>query len=280
VSSRAGAPVVGLLPGNFIVTEGHAAVGAPSLAVRNTGAKATDVALLVERSPAMETLRAEVQGAVADLYAQVAAPDRLAAVSAGERAVREAAFGETRLRFQQLALQAPVSSRWRFDLGARLAGDELVSSASGARRAIVFYTTGTLGGGAFGTYSALEIAAYLRNNDISLSAVLFGGAPVDEDLAWIAAATGGKVYRASSPEGIPAVAKDLRARTTSTYTLRYTSQSPAEFGERYIPVEVEVTSQKVSGRDESGYYAPAGYEPPSSKSSGSTSSGSSSSGGH
>jgi len=49
----------------------------------------------------------------------------------------------------------------------------------------------------------------------------------------------------------------IRARETSRYTIRYTAPGDAQFGQRYLPVEVEVTLQKTSGRDESGYYAPS-----------------------
>jgi hypothetical protein len=49
----------------------------------------------------------------------------------------------------------------------------------------------------------------------------------------------------------------LRTRETARYTIRYASSSDAEFGQRYLPVEVEVTLQKTSGRDECGYYAPS-----------------------
>jgi len=49
----------------------------------------------------------------------------------------------------------------------------------------------------------------------------------------------------------------IRARETSRYTIRYTASSDAQFGQRYLPVEVEVTLQKTSGRDETGYYAPS-----------------------
>jgi hypothetical protein len=48
----------------------------------------------------------------------------------------------------------------------------------------------------------------------------------------------------------------IGARVGPLYTLRFNSNTPPEFGEKYIPLEVEVTAQKVSGRDESGYYAP------------------------
>jgi len=121
---------------------------------------------------------------------------------------------------------------------------------------VVFLTTGRLGPNAFTTYSVMELAASLKNSAIAFYPVLFGSQAPDEDLAFMAALTGGKVYRISAPGGMQEVVRELRARVTPVYTLRYRSPSRPEFGEKYIPLELEVTVQKVSGRDESGYYAP------------------------
>jgi len=257
VENRYGKPVAGLGIDNFIVTEALASVRAPALAVANTQVSSVDVSLLLERSPSIETFRPDVEQAVADLYGYAVKAGRIKAISAAEKPVREADFGETRLRFARQSLQEPPSARWRFDLGARLAGDELITAVSGARRAIVFFTSGTLGQRPFMTYSLLEIADYLRNNSIAFYPVLFGNHAPDEDLSYIAAATGGKIYGVSVPGGMPQIVRDLAARVDSLYTIRFTSVTPPDFGDRYIPLEVQVTVQKASGRDDSGYYAPA-----------------------
>ena len=67
---------------------------------------------------------------------------------------------------------------------------------------------------------------------------------------------GGSLFSASSPGGMQQVMHEISARVGPVYTLRFISNTPPEFGEKYIPLEIEVTTQKVSGRDESGYYAP------------------------
>ena len=218
--------------------------------------KSSDIALVIQRSPDFETYRQDAVKAVADLYALATQGGRIKAISAGARPVREADFGETRLRFVNQALQSAPSATWRFDLAARLAGDELITAVSGAKRAIVFFTSGGLGNSAFTTYSLLEIAAYLRNNSISFSPVVFGSGTADEDLAFLSSATGGRVYSLTSPGGMPEIVRDIRARVGSLYTIRYKSPTPPEFGERYIPLEIQVIVQRVSGRDEAGYYAP------------------------
>jgi sugar lactone lactonase YvrE len=257
VENRYGKPVAGLGIENFIITEALTDVRAPALVVSNTQAGPVDVSLLLERSPSLEAFRPDVEQAVADLYANVTKAGRIKAVSAAEKPVREADFGETRLRFARQSFQAPPSARWRFDLGARLAGDELISAVSGARRAIVFFSSGSLGPRPFTTYSLLEIADYMRNNSIGFYPVLFGTGAPDDDLAYLAAVTGGKISSVGAPGGLPQVVRDLKARLDALYTVRFTAVTPADFGDRYIPLEVQVTVQKASGRDESGYYAPA-----------------------
>jgi DNA-binding beta-propeller fold protein YncE len=257
VENRYGRPVAGLGLENFIVTEALAGVHSASLVVSNTQVKTMDMSLLLERSPTMESARKDVEQAIEDLYGLVTQTGRIKSISAAEKPAREADLGETRLRFVNESFQAAPTPRWRFDLGARLAGDELITTVSGARRAVVFFTSGSLGQRPFTTYSVLEIADYLRNNGIGFYPVLFGNQAPDDDLSYLAAATGGKVYSVSAPGGMQDVIRDVKARVGPVYTIRFNSVTPADFGDRYIPLEVQVTVQKASGRDESGYYAPA-----------------------
>jgi DNA-binding beta-propeller fold protein YncE len=253
VETRAGKPVVGLAIDNFVVTEGRFSVGQTELVRRPTQ---PDVALLVERSPALEGKRPAAERAAEELYRLVTAGGRLSAVSAGERAVREAEYGETRLRFVQAAFQAAPAAAWRFDAGLRLAADGLITSSVGARRAVVFFTDGSVGTDPWRGYSITELAAYLQANEIAFYPVYFGSAGVDEDLAWLASQSGGRAFGANAAGGMREVVSAVRDRPTARYTIRYVSPSDAEFGQRYVPLEVEVTLQKTSGRDEMGYYAP------------------------
>jgi sugar lactone lactonase YvrE len=257
VENRYGRPVAGLALSNFILTENRAAVRSPVLVTSNTQVKRIDVALLVERSPAIEAFSGDAQQAAADLYAAVTPAGRLASISASDRPLRESDFGQTRLRFLRDTFQTGPSDRWRFDVGARLAGDTLITSPGSARRAVVFLSSGSLGQRPFATYSLLETAAYFRNSSIAFYPVIFGTHGPDEDLAWLANATGGRVFAASDPGGIQEVVRTIQARLGPIYTLRFTSVTPGDFGDRYIPLEVQVTVQKASGRDEAGYYAPA-----------------------
>jgi len=256
VENRIGKPVVGLTIDNFIITEARSPVGQPTISLANTDVKRIDVSMLVERSPAMEKYRPDMEQAIGELYGLVNAAGGIKAISAAERPTREADFGETRLRFIRQSLQAAPSPRWRFDIAAKMAGDEVIKSVSGAKRAVVFLTSGDLGSAPFRTYSLTEVSAYMRNNAIAFYPVVFGAGAPDEDLSFLASETGGKLYGISAPGGMQDVVRDIRARLGPIYTLRYRSASLPEFGEKYIPLEIEATVQRVSGREETGYYAP------------------------
>jgi DNA-binding beta-propeller fold protein YncE len=254
VETRAAKPVVGLSIDNFVVTEGRFSVGRTELVRRPVQ---PDMALVVERSQGLERERAAAERAAEELYRLATVGGRIAAVSAGERAIREAEYGETRLRFVEAAFRAPAAASWRFDAGLRLAADGLIQSSLGARCAVVYFTAGAAGPDPWRGYSITELAAYLEENEIAFYPMYFGSSGVDEDLAWLAERSGGRAFNAGAPGGMREVVAAMMARQTSRYTIRYTSPSDAEFGQRYLPLEVEVTLQKTSGRDESGYYAPS-----------------------
>lgn len=256
VETRLGAPVVGLGIDNFIVTESHFSVGKTILALANTDVSSMDVSLVLERSPGFEQFFPDARQAVGDLYDLVTRRGRIQSISAGDATARRADFGETRLRFISQSLQGQPSPQWRFDAAVRLAGDELLTAVSGAKRAVVFFTTGAINPSAPRTYSVTELAAYLRNNAIAFYPVVFGNRSADEDLGFLASESGGKIFNVSTPGGMRDVVREIRSRVPPTYTIRYTSPTPPQFGEAYIPIEVEVTVQKISGRDEAGYYAP------------------------
>jgi hypothetical protein len=256
VQDRFGQPIVGLERNNFIITESRRSVGTTTMVRKNTDANTVDIVLLVESSPAMTGQRATAEQAASDLYASISAGGRIKAISAGDSPVKETEYGEARLRFLAAAFKGTPSSRWRFDAGARLAGDELIATAGGAKRAVVFLTSGTLGSRAYSTYSLMDLAAFMRNNAIAFYPVFLGPKALDEDLSFLASETGGKSYGVFTPGGMADVVEDIRSRTSSLYTLSYRTSSESDFGTAYIPLEVEVTMQKMSGRDECGYYAP------------------------
>jgi len=256
VETRLGRPVVGLSTDNFILTENHFSVGRTVMALANKDVKTADVSLIIERSPDFEGSLSDARQAVSDLYDLATKTGRLEVISAGEAPEKGADFGETRLRFITHSLQGKPSQQWKLGAAVRMAGDDLLTSVTGAKRAIVFFTAGASSGATFAPYSLVELAAYLRNNSIAFYPVVFGSKAPSDELGYLASESGGKAFQAFEPGGMRDVMKEVRARLIPTYTIRYTSPTPPQFGDAYIPFEVEVTLQKTSGRDEAGYYAP------------------------
>jgi hypothetical protein len=256
VETRLGRPVVGLGVGNFIVTENSFSVGQTIMALANKDVKTTDVSLIIERSPDFERSLSDAQQAAADLYDLAVKAGRIESISAGDTPEKEAGFGETRLRFATRSVQGRPSPQWKLGAAVRLAGDDLLTSVTGARRAIVFFTSGLPGGAVYAPYSLTELAAYLRNNSIAFYPVVFGSKGAGDELEYLASESGGRTFDAFAPGGMRDVVKEMGSRVVPTYTIRYTSPTPPRFGDAYIPFEVQVMVQKISGRDQSGYYAP------------------------
>ena len=60
-------------------------------------------------------------------------------------------------------------------------------------------------------------------------------------------------------EGVRPLVRQVLEKTVPLYSFRYTSPTFPEFGQRYIPVEVQVNLVRRSGRDELGYFAPISH---------------------
>jgi DNA-binding beta-propeller fold protein YncE len=255
VEDRMGRAISGLSIDNFIITESRYSVGTTSLLLSNTRIASLDAVVVVERSPSMDLFRADTEAVLGELWSLLAGSGRMKVVSAGERPVREADFGEARLVTANAAFQAASSPRWRPDLAVRMAGDELNTSSRGARKAVILLTTGSVGRDAFKTYAVMDLARFLRNNGIAFYTVFFetrGNA----DLSWLCGQTDGMQLPYTAPAGMRDLIEKAGKRTVPQYLLQFTSRSDAGFGYRLIPLEAEATVQKRSGRDEAGYFAP------------------------
>jgi DNA-binding beta-propeller fold protein YncE len=247
VQDRSRRPIVGLEARNFLLSENGGAVSEQRFLGAAHLSGQSDIALLMERSPAALAYRDDMAVAARDA---AAAATGVIVVSAGEQPVlssggiAEAARGSA----------ASYSPRWHFDQGLRLAATSLLSGEK--KRAVVFITTGILGNEAFSQYGLSELAAYLANNDIVFYAVLLGNAPPGPEIQYLCARTGGAVLPLYRSSGIGPEITSLKSSPSGSYTLRYRSSLPTDFGRAYLPVEAEVYLLDRSGRDGRGYFAP------------------------
>jgi hypothetical protein len=256
VQDRRRRPIVGLDARNFLLTEEGRVAGEQSFLGAAFRSDASDISILLDRSPAALALRQDMDAAIRDIRA---GPSRIVSlISAGEQPLRERVEGTApSLAALAAAARGSASSyslRWRFDLGLRLAATDLLNGAK--KRAVVFVSSGGLGELAFEHYGLSELAAYLANNGVIFYAVLLGNNPPAEELRYLCDQTGGSILPLYRAQGITAALSGLTAAPTGSYTLSYRSALPTNFGRAYLPVEAEVYLMERSGRDATGYFPP------------------------
>jgi hypothetical protein len=261
VQDRNRRPIVGLDARNFLISENGQAAAEQNFLYAGYKSAETDIAVLVERSPASSALREDLVAAARDIGASAGRIRSL--VSAGEQPFRESlgtgASGSADAAALAQAARGSASAytpRWRFDLGLRLAATDLLPGAK--KRAVVFVTSGRLGELAFERYSLSELAAYMANNGIVFHAVLVGGNPADADIRYLCGRTGGSVLPLYRNEGIGPVLEQLTRMPSGSYILSYRSRLSADYGRAYLPVEAEAYLLERSGRDRIGYFPPGG----------------------
>lgn len=263
VTDRLRRPITGLDGRNFLLSEAGIAAAEQNFLSASWRGDNTDVSILIERSPATQTLGDDLAVAVRDISA--GAGRIISIVSAGEQPVKEdPASGQgtpqARLTSAARGNNAYYTSRWRFDLGLRLAATELLAGEK--RRAVVFVGAGTgagnssLGELAYEQYSLSELAAYMTNNNIVFYAVIVGSGVPGGDIRYLCEETGGEALALYRDEGIMPVIKSLKDKASGYYVLSYRSQLQTDFGRNYLPLEAEVYLMERSGRDSTGYFPP------------------------
>ncbi|MDR0662465.1 MAG: 6-bladed beta-propeller, partial [Spirochaetaceae bacterium] len=122
-------PIAGLDQTNFFLSEGGRPIAEQTfLAAGNADARPA-VTVLLERSAETEAARDTLAAALRDINAALGDGEIASVISAGEQPVRERFTQENPTSFEAAARGAPGSytSRWRFDLGLRLAATDLLN---------------------------------------------------------------------------------------------------------------------------------------------------------
>ena len=255
VKTRLGAPFTGLDAPNFVLTEGGVPVGNPKLVFKGMDGDA-QIVILIDRSNAMLAHKQDIVNSVLDIVTAVQGKGSFKIVTAGENPVVEVGPNtERNTAAKEAAENGTYSDAWRFDLGLRMATSELIPKQG--KSAVVFITQGDLGANPFQQYAMNDLLQFMENNGVRLYTVFVDQrARVSEPLRFMTRESGGKSYYLYQPEGIGGIVNDLREARDATYVFTYTSPSQANFGNSFIPLEVETHLFARSGRDEAGYYAP------------------------
>ncbi len=254
VEDRNRNPVVGLKSANFMVTEGKRPVTGMKLSGAGYREDVCDVTILVDRSAASAGYPRQIQDAITGIAAAMNGRGTLRIVSAGAVPVQEGSGNPATGSWNGFQPKAAASGQWAFDLGLRLAANDLVMAEK--KRAVIFLSTGTVNQSAFDRYSLNDLASYLNNNGIIFSTVYLDQKTPPAEFAYLTRTTGGSSYYVYRHEGLSAVVDDLVSAPNGVYVLSYESALPTDFGRAYLPVELEVYLMNRSGRDESGYFAP------------------------
>jgi len=258
VQTRLGDPFTGLDASNFVVTEHGNPVASPQIVFTGMSANA-NISILVDRSAAMANHRSDIRSGVSSILnalkghgkARIVTAEATPVVESGPNAPESEAV-------QAAASNGSYGESWRFDLGLRLAASELIPKEG--KSAIIFLTRGNLGNSAFKQYSPSQLLQYLKVNGIRLYTIYVDqSANISKELEYLTTASGGQSYYLYRPSGIGGVVGDILSARDGTYLLQYTSETPGNFGQSFIPVEAEVHLFSRSGRDESGYFAPLQY---------------------
>lgn len=255
VENRYRSAVVGLGENNFYITEQKRPVNKLKYLGSSSYSQVSDITLLIDRSQRSSEFGEQINAAVREITASMKNRGTLKIVSASKiPALEYSGKPSGALKFDVAALKNPVSDEIPLDLALRLAANDLVNAEH--KRAVVIISAGKVSLNAFEKYSLSETAAFLNNNHISVASVLLTQNACDEELDYIVSNTPGKEYYIFRPEGLSGIVGDLVDIPSGLYTFSYTSVLSTNFGEKYLPVEVEAYLLNRSGRDECGYFAP------------------------
>lgn len=255
VENRYRSAVVGLGENNFYITEQKRPVNKLKYLGSSSYSQFSDITLLIDRSRRSSEFGEQINAAVREIAASMKNRGTLKIVSASKiPALEYSGKPSGVLKFDVAALKNPVSDEIPLDLALRLAANDLVNAEH--KRAVVIISAGKVSLNAFEKYSLSETAAFLNNNHISVASVLLTKNACDEELDYIVSNTPGKEYYIFRPEGLSGIVGDLVDIPSGLYTFSYTSVLSTNFGEKYLPVEVEAYLLNRSGRDECGYFAP------------------------
>lgn len=255
VENRYRSAVVGLGENNFYITEQKRPVNKLKYLGSSSYSQFSDITLLIDRSQRSSEFGEQINAAVREIAASMKNRGTLKIVSASKiPALEYSGKPSGALKFDVAALKNPVSDEIPLDLALRLAANDLVNAEH--KRAVVIISAGKVSLNAFEKYSLSETAAFLNNNHISVASVLLTQNACDEELDYIVSNTPGKEYYIFRPEGLSGIVGDLVDIPSGLYTFSYTSVLSTNFGEKYLPVEVEAYLLNRSGRDECGYFAP------------------------
>nr|MDA3849845.1 hypothetical protein [Spirochaetaceae bacterium] len=255
-----GRPYVGLDGSNFLIKEGPQYL--QDFRMLSAGYQTSELycSLLLENSPEMEERTPQLQYSLSDLLINQQQGDRFSLWTLGENPYEMSSNAEDLMQdFKEQWQYQESSSEDSFDVAIRMAASAMLDSRK--RRILLFFSTGQVAADAFDTYGLVELASYLKNNNVLFYPVYVSSSEDAQELNYLAEQTGGKIFHSLDPLGLGPIIRESRTVNQGSYTLQFRSIAPNDFGRKYIPLVLEVNYLRKSGRDELGYFAPLDYRP-------------------
>lgn len=255
IENRSRQSIVGLKENNFFITENKVPVQNYKLEGSAYSNDDADITLLIDRSNTSARYEESMENAVKELVAGMKNRGTLRIVSAGDVPVIEyEGTPSGAMNFKLKNLKNPVSSKVTLDVAIRMCANALINAAK--KSAIVYIGDGKVTQNAFNKYGLSDLTAYLNNNSISFVNLLLSQGAAESELNFICDHTEGSAYYVYRDEGLAGLVDDIIAIPSGIYVLSYDSALSTDFGQRYLPVELEAFIMNRSGRDETGYFAP------------------------
>lgn len=255
VENRHRQPVIGLNENSFYLSENKRSVTSAKLIGAAYNNNFADVTFIIDRSIQSSYFTEQIDSALREMCSAMNNRGTVKIISAGKIPVMEYTGNADGCKdFSSTGLKTPVSSEVSLDLALRLAANDLVNGEK--KRSIILLTAGNVTNDSFRNYNLAELTAFLNNNSINLAVVQMTQGALSAEISYLVDNTRGEQYYVFRPEGLIPVIQDLFEIPEGVYQLSYVSALPTNFGENYLPLEVEVYMLNRSGRDESGYFAP------------------------
>lgn len=255
VENRSRQSLVGLKENNFFITENKA----PVLNSKLDGAayvnENADITILIDRSYSSAKYEESMENAVKEIAASMRNRGTLRIVSAGSLPLIEyEGSPEGISNFKAGKLKNPLSSQVSLDLALRMASNALINAAR--KSCILYVGDGKVTQNAFSKYGLADLTSYLNNNSIAFACLLLSQGASDSEIHYLCSHTEGGEYYVYREEGLSSIMDDIINIPSGIYVLSYDSALTTDFGQKYLPVEVEAFIMNRSGRDETGYFAP------------------------
>ena len=254
VENRHRQPVVGLQANNFYISENKRPAAQVQFIGAGSNNSGADITLVIDRSASSE-YKEEIETAVKEIAASMKEKSILRLVSAGQIPVLEYVGSPEGVKnFNIESLKNPQAKNASIDLALRLAANDLINADR--KRSIIFISDGNVSSSSFEKYTLAELSSYLNNNIIGFSFIQLSQKAVASEYDYLISNTRGELYYVYRPESLSSVVSDIINQPNGIYQLSYLSSLPTNFGENFLPLEIEVYLLNRSGRAESGYFAP------------------------